>query len=251
MKKIDLPLILDVAFYSVATWFLAVGILRYFRAATWVTLLASTLIALSAGGLSFAIIFRKHRRRVLGKAELERREKLMLHLALEKDERVRAALLEAFCADGREAHCDGDSLVLDGETVAPCFTMQPLSADAVATLLRKYGETPFLIACNALTPEAERLLVSFGRKALRGDDVFELFEKTGKTPEKLICGEIPRPKFKAKFRRVFSKKNARPFFTGGILLLVMSLFTFFPIYYLVSGSILLICAVCVRMLGYA
>ena len=86
---------------------------------------------------------------------------------------------------------------------------------------------------------------------MRADEIFSLFERTGTTPERLICGEIPRPKLKARLRRVFSKKNARPFFTGGILLLFMSLFTFFPLYYLITGSILLLSSVFIRVLGYA
>lgn len=251
MRKIDLPLILDVLFYTVAAWFLSVGILRYFRAATWVAMLASTLIALAAGGVSFALIFHRHRRRSLTKAERERKEKLLLHLALEREKGVADALSAAFLADGKQVFSDGGALVVEGETVVPLFTMQPLSADAVANVIRTFGETPFVLACNALTPEAEKLLASFGRKAMRADEIFSLFERTGTTPERLICGEIPRPKLKARLRRVFSKKNARPFFTGGILLLFMSLFTFFPLYYLITGSILLLSSVFIRVLGYA
>lgn len=251
MRKFDLPLILDVLFYTVAAWFLSVGILRYFRTATWVAMLASTLIALAVSGVSFVLIYRSHRKKYLSKAERERREKLLLHLALERENGVKRALLAAYSADGKAATLEDDVLTADGEIVVPLFTMQPLSADAAANVIRAFGETPFTLACNALTPEAEKLLSSFGRKAVRGDEIFALFERTGTTPEKLICGEIPRPKLKAKIKRAFSKKNARPFFTGGILLLFMSLFTFFPLYYLISGSILLLSSVFIRVLGYA
>lgn len=107
------------------------------------------------------------------------------------------------------------------------------------------------MVCNALTPEAEKLLLSFGRQAICADEIFALFERTQTTPSPLICGAIPRVTAKQKLRRSFSKKNARPFFVSGLLLLIMSLFTFFPIYYLVTGSILLVSAVCIRAFGYA
>lgn len=251
MRKIDLPLLLDVLFYTVAAWFLCVGALRYFRAATWVTMLSSTLLALAVGGVSFAIIFSSHKKRSLSKAERERKEKLMLHLALERENGVKEALCAAFAADGKETKIEEDELIVGGEALVPLFTMQPLSADTVASVIRSFGETPFTLACNGLTPEAEKLLLSFGRKAMHGDEIYALFERTGTTPQRLICGEIPRPKLKAKLKRVFSKKNARPFFTGGILLLIMSLFTLFPLYYLIAGSVLLLSSVFIRVLGYA
>ncbi len=251
MRKFDLPLFLDVAFYTAAAWFLGIGILRYFRVPLGISIAASTLIALAVGGVCFLLISMGHRKRSLSKAERERKEKLMLHLALERDERVRALLVKAFSADGKDAFEAEDSVMVGGEKLVPLFTMQPVSADAAAFLIRRYGEEAFTLACNELSPEAEKLLSSFGRKAMRGDEIFALFERTQATPERLILGEIPRPKIKAKLRRSFSKKNARPFFTGGILLLIMSLFTFFPLYYLISGSVLLLSSVLIRFLGYA
>ncbi len=251
MKKLYPPLLLDALFYAAAAWFLSVGLLRYFRAATWVVFLSATLIALAVLGSSFAIAFHGHRKKVLSRAERERQEKLLLHLALEREEKVRDVLLCAYLADGKEAKMEEDLLVVEGEPLVPIFTMQPLSADTAAGALKRFGSSPFVLACNALTAEAEKLLSSFGRKTVKGDEIFSLFERTGTTPEKLICGEIPRPKFKARIRRVFSKKNARPFFTGGILLLIMSLFAIFPLYYLISGSVLLLLSVFIRMLGYA
>lgn len=251
MKKFDFPLVADVLFYGASAFFLSLGFLRYARLPLALAVTLALLFGLGAALAAFLFISRRHRKRYLSKKERERREALLLHLALEREERVRALLLTALCADEKEAHCEGDELSLDGERLVPRFTMQPVSADEVAALLRAHGEAPFTLVCNALSPEAEKLLASFGRKALRGDDVFELFERTQTAPEKLICGEIPRRTAKQKWRSGFSKKNARPFFASALLLLVMSLFTFFPVYYLISGSLLLACAIAVRIFGYA
>lgn len=251
MKKIDLPLIADVAFYSVAVWFLSLGILRYFRMQFSLAVVLACLFALAAGGIVFLIEYTRHRRRALSRKEREKRDKLLLHLALEREERVRASILSAFAADGSEAHLEGDALKADGEIYIPRFSMQPVSADAIARLIREYGSTPFTVVCNELSPEAEKLLAPFGLKALRGDDVYALFERTQTTPAQLICGEIPRRSVRQRLRLSFSKKNARPFFVSGLLLLVMSLFTFFPLYYLISGTLLMLCAVTVRIFGYA
>ena len=251
MKKIDFPLIADVLFYSVAAWFLSLGILRYCRVGFALSIAIACMFALATGGISALILYHRHRKKILSKKERERRDALLLHLALERAERVRAALVTAFTADGKTAHCNKDDLVCEDETVIPLFSMQPVSADEIAKLIREYDGAPFTVACNTLSPEAEKLLAPFGLKALRGDDIFALFERTQTTPSPLICGNIPRRTAKQKWRVSFSKKNARPFFASALLLLTMSLFTIFPTYYLISGGVLLLCAVSVRIFGYA
>lgn len=248
MKRIDIPMISDLVFYSAAAWFLAIGILRYYRVELWIAALTATLISLAVGGVVFLLLFGSKRKRTLTKKEREKQEALLLHLALEREERVRASLVEALAADGREAHCEGDDVSVEGKRAVPLFTMEPVSADSVARFIRAYGKE-FTLLCNKLSPEAEKLLTSFSISVMRGDEIFALFERTGKTPDPLVCGEIPRKTRKERRRAMFSAKNARPFFVSGALLLLMSLFTFFPIYYIISGTTLLICAVATRLIG--
>ncbi len=251
MRKIDLPLICDVLFYGACAFFLSVGILRFYRVPMAISLLCAVLFALAAGGIAFLILYSKRKKYALSKAERARKEGLMLHLALEQKGRVLEALQRAYAADGRQTEI-GDGCLTEGEKRwVVLFTMQPVSADAVAEMLRSYGGSAFGLLCNELTPEAEKLMRSFGKDAVTGDEVFALFERTGTTPSPLICGDLPRPKLRARLKRSFSKRNAKPFFVSGMLLLVMSLFTFFPLYYLISGSILLLTAVAVRAFGYA
>lgn len=225
--------------------------MRYFRVPLILSVFCALLFALAAAALCFLAGYLSHRRRTVTKKERAEKDALMLHLALEKSERVRALLLQACLADGKDASLQGDALTADDAPLIPLFCLEPVSADAAALLLREYGEQPFCIACNALTAEAEKLLLSFGKSALRGDEVFSLIKRTNTYPEKLICSEIPRKTVKTKFRAAFSKKNARPFFAGGLFLLVMSLFVLFPVYYLVTGASLMITAVLVRAVGYA
>lgn len=251
MKHFALADVLDVLFYTVSAWFLSLGLLRYFRVQTGVALACSTLIAAAAGVLIALLLFSRRKKAVLGKRERELKDKLMLHLALEREERVRAALLRAMLSDGKKASCERDAIAADGELFVPLFTMQPLSADAVAALLKTYGSEPFTLLCNELTPEAERLLAVFGKKTMHGGEVFSLFLRSNSMPEPLICGELPRRTAKQKLQRTFAKKNARPFFVCGLSLLVMSLFALFPLYYLITGAILLLSAVFVRAFGYA
>ena len=251
MKKIDFTLIADCAFYSFAAWFLSIGLLRYFRMKLTLAAILATLISLAVMGVVFLLSYHRRLKRRLSKKETEAQEALLLHLALEKEERVRAALLTAFLADKKEAHCQNDVLLVEDTLCVPRFTMQPLSADEVARVIRAYGREKLTILCNALTTEAEKLAASFGVKVMRKDEIYALFTRTETTPSPLILAELPRKSIKRTFRRIVSKKSARPFFTSGILLLIMSLFTFFPIYYLISGSVLTSLAIFVRFFGFS
>ena len=251
MKKLHLPLLTDPLFYAAAAWLLAVGILRYCGAPTWLCMTAATLIALAAGGIVFCLLSAKTQKVRLGARERAEKDALMLHLALEKEERVRLMMLEALNADGREAHCDKDAILSDGVPFVPLYTMEPVSADAVAKLLRAYDGAPFCLACNALSPAAERLLTSFGATVMDGDATYALCKRGGVFPEKYICGNAPRRTPRTRLQAAFARRNARPFFVSGALLLLMSLFALYPVYYLVTGSVLTITSLIVRVAGRA
>ncbi len=250
MKRFTLADVLDVLFYTLSVCFVAFGILRYFRLNVWLSLLFSLLFAAATCVGTGLLLSSSRRKKVQGKREKEDRDSLLLHLALEKEERVRAELLTALLADGRTANLKGDVLEENGTLLVPLFTMEPLSADTVARLLKTYESTPFTVVCNSVTAEAEKLLFRFEKGLLQGDEVYTLFARTNTTPHPLICGQLPRRSLRANIRRSFSKKNARPFFVSGLVLLTMSLFTIFPLYYLISGCVLLVTAVLVRAVGF-
>ncbi len=251
MKRFSLADVLDVLFYSLSACFIAFGVLRYFRLKVWLCLLFALLFAAVTCAGTALLLSGNRRKKINGKREKEERDALLLHLALEREERVRAELLTALVAAGRAANLRDDVLEEEGVLLVPLFTMEPLSADAVAVLLKKYGETPFTVACSEVSPEAERLLFRFGKGVMKGDAVYSLFASTSTFPDPLICGQLPKRSVKANLRRSFSKKNARPFFVSGLLLLVMSLFTLFPLYYLITGCVLLVTAVLVRAVGFS
>lgn len=244
-------MIADMLFYGVCAFFLTLCISRYYRMPLGICFALASLITPIVLGISFLLLYRKSCKKFLTKKQLKDRDALLFHLALEKQERVRAALLEAFLADGKDAHCEGDELCVDGRPVVALFSLEPIGADEIAKLIRKFEKREFTVVCKSLTAEAEKLLSSFSLKALREDEVFDLFTRTNKTPNPLICGEVPRKTFRKTMVRAFSKKNAHPFFLSGILLLIMSLFVMFPVYYLTAGAVLLALSIGVRLLGTA
>ena len=251
MRKIDFTLIADALFYAVAAWFLSIGLMRYYRMQLTLAVILASIIALAVASIFFLLSYASRRKRKLGKKESAARDALMLHLALEKEERINEALLTAFQADEKQVQLQGDTLLVEDALCVPRFTMQPLSADEVARILRAYGREKLTILCNELSPEAEKLAASFGVKVMKKNEIYALFTRTQTTPDPLILAELPRKSAKRTLRRIVSKKSARPFFTSGILLLLMSLFTFFPFYYLTVGCALTIFAILIRFFGFA
>ena len=250
LKQFDLPLTLDTLFYAVAVFFLSFAVMRYYRVTFVVAAVCALLFGAAVGILFCALVGMRRKKRALTKREREEMDALMLHLALEKPERVRALLLSAFLTDGQDARLDEDDLVCENEHVVPAFSLEPLSADAAAEILRRLGNEPFVVACKSLTPEAEKLLLSFGKSAKTCGEIYGLFMRTNGLPDPLICGNLPKRTPKMRLRATFSKQNARPFFVSGLLLLIMSLFVIFPLYYLIMGVILMITAIFVRTLGF-
>lgn len=251
MKPHIFPVVADALFYAVCAFFLPLGILRYLHVPSPAALAISALIGLSIGGIALLLGLSRHRKKRKKFAEEGETRALMLHLALEKPERVAASLVEAFTADGREARAAEDGIEAGEETLVPLFTMEPISADAVARLLQRFEARPFTLCGNAISPKGEELLSSFGKKFMGAEEVFALFQRTETMPHPRILAAPAKPTPRERTKRTFSKKNARPFFVSGVLLLLMSLFVLFPRYYLITGGILLILSIFIRIFGYS
>lgn len=232
MKKINLPLYSDTLFVGSSIWLLTLCILRYYRLPLWASVLLATLLAIPVAGGTFLFLSRRSERKLLRQRDIEEKDKLMLHLALSSDEKLKK--------------------LFDGLTTAECtlflFTLQPLSADEIAQKL-KSEKSSFSIWCNALTNEAQKLCTDFDIEVKEGTDVYFLLKDAARLPEKYICGERKRIPFRQKLKGFVDRKNAKRFLLSGSILLFFSLFTFFPIYYLISGSLLLAVALFIRIFG--
>ena len=68
--------------------------------------------------------------------------------------------------------------------------------------------------------------------------------------EKQRPAQKAAPKKKKRLRAWFAKSNSRRFLLGGTLILLTSLITPFPLYYIILGSALVLSAVFVRIFGY-
>ena len=127
------------------------------------------------------------------------------------------------------------------------FRLEKVTADELRPAVVAAGRQKFALG-GAFTAEAEKLAAAFGVELWDAEKVYDLVQGAGAMPDPLFAPP-PAPKRKLAFRlrRAAWRGYA---FSGGFLLL-FSLWAIFPIYYLVSGGLLLAAAVLVRLFGKA
>ena len=127
------------------------------------------------------------------------------------------------------------------------FRLEKVTADELRPAVVAAGRQKFALG-GAFTAEAEKLAAAFGVELWDAEKVYALVQVAGAMPDPLFAPP-PAPKRKLAFRlrRAAWRGYA---FSGGFLLL-FSLWAIFPIYYLVSGGLLLAAAVLVRLFGKA
>ena len=81
------------------------------------------------------------------------------------------------------------------------------------------------------------------------DEVYLLLKETDNLPEQYIMGSRMKKSLKNGLLRRLGKKSARGYLLAGVSLLLFSLISIFPVYYIVAGGLMLAAAVLVRIFG--
>lgn len=129
------------------------------------------------------------------------------------------------------------------------FSFAPVTADEIATLARFKTSGQKTVLCSEIEDSAKNLCKRLGVETQTGESVYALFKKEDAFPEHFLGEETPETRKKRLVRVCFAKSNAKRFLLSASLLLLTSLITPFPTYYLLFGFILLAVAVFVRIFG--
>ena len=208
-----------------------------------------------AAVVTFLVLGKKRKKLVTEQKQAAERDDLMLYLATLSPRESAEFIRSVFCAAGESCsllRAGGFFIVeRENERVFPLFFMRPVDGDTLAAVLRVKGDKPKRVFCRALAPEAEALARRFPLGVATENECYRLIKDGGLLPEKYPFSPEKKGAFAKRKRIWFSKKNARGFLTGGTLLLLSSLITPFPYYYVLFGSILLLAAVAVKIFGYS
>ena len=246
------------AFFSdlIFTFFLAslftLCVFRYFRLPLLGAILLSVICGILAAGAVGALLQRKRNMLFLKKSDETQKEKLLTHLSLLGDEQKTSFFHQAFSKSNASVKRSGKLRLFSDEAFYFLrFHFAPVTADEVASAARwKTAKKKFLL-CSEIEEPAAALCKKLGIEFWTGEKIYAALKESDALPRVYLGEENKEKKNKRKLRLCFSKRNAKSFFVGGALLLLSSLFTPFPYYYLIFGAVMFLAAALIRIFGYS
>lgn len=237
MKRLNLPLVTDTFFSALCAFLLFFTAIRFYTKNAVLGLIFGIFAALLFGALSFIYISGKMNKSLLLSRDEKNKKLLSLHLSLSSDAYILKLIKDAL---GENAKIRGKRVICDGASYFYNFKMQPLCEDDIAKVIKFKTEDKKCIFCNLASGDAAALAEHF-LITLKGiDEVFALLKKNNLLPEKYVYEDAAKPKLLSRVKSRFNRKLSAPLFWSGAALLLLSYFTFFPIYYIVSGGIMLV-----------
>ena len=253
MKK--LACFSDVAFAFTATFLPSLCYLRYRQVPLLWSAIVSLLFGVGVSMLTWSYLKKKYATATLKASEKRQMERLSLHLALltpkEKTDFImeNANTLVGEEIEGRKLSSGKPFFYTDSQIVDCHFTLSALTADELTPLLSLGDNRAPVLLCNELDKTAEKLCSALLVKVLTLSTIYRKLKESNRLPERYKGEEAFQKKKKRRFSLWIQKSNAKPFLTGGALLLLSSLFSPFPYYYLVVGFAMVATSAAVRIFG--
>ena len=239
MRRINLPLILDTAFAALCAFFLFFTSIRFYTKNVYVALAFGISSALLFGALAYIYISRKQNKKLLISKDEKDKKLFALHLSLSPDAYI-AGFFKKCLKDGEEEpKIKGGKVFTAKKAYFFFFKMQPLTEDDVAKVIKYKCAQDKVIFCCRVSPEAKMLCENFLIETEDIDYIYNLCKQKEIMPEKYVYEGAKKTAVWKKIKMRFSRKICAPLFWSGTALLLLSYFTFFPVYYIVSGSLML------------
>ena len=233
-----MPLILDTAFAALCAFILFFTSLRYYTRNAGIALAFAICACILFGALSFLYISKKQNKKLLLSRDEKNKKLLSLHLSLSTDDYICNLFEKALNLENAEIK--GGKIFTDECAYFFNFKMQPISEDDVARVIKNDSELKKIIYCCRISPEAAVLAENFLIEVKKIDDTYKLLKDGELLPEKYVYEGPNKVSFLKRVKLRFTRKLCAPLFWSGLGLMLLSYFTFFPVYYIVSGGIMLI-----------
>lgn len=238
----------DLLFTFFAATLLALCAFRFMDVGFWLSLLLAAL----CGGLVMASVGAylqsKRKSLLLKRSDEQKKEKLLLHLALLSD----GAKTEFFRnALSKDAPLQRFSLLrLHNETQFYFlhFKLSPVNADDVAKYARlKTGKEKILL-CGNIEESARALCERLHIRVRTGEEVYVALKNADALPQNYLGDDMPSGK-KRRPALWFAKRNSKRFLLSAALIFLLSMLTPFFYYYVLMSVALLFLSVFVRIFG--
>lgn len=245
MKKINFALISDSVFVAFCAFLLGFTLIRLQVKSAITALVLAIIAAILTGVAAFYAMYVKRAKKLLMTANAREKKTLALHLSVSGEKYVSDLLCKALSATPAAAGRIEDELA----AYFYFFTLSPLSPDDVARCVKCECEKRKIILCCTACAESEELAKDFSIEIRQISEVYELLKECNLLPEKYACGEIKKVSVWRKIALRFNRRLCPSLFFCGLSLLFFSFFTFYRIYYVVCGGLLLILSAVSLMFG--
>ena len=241
------------AFYSdVLFAFTLVGVFtlcffRYLKMTFFPALLLALLCGALAGTANGAWLKSKRNAFLLRKSDESQKQKLLAHLALLSDEGKTVFFEKMLSKTESVKRFSRLRLTTDERFYFLFFRFAPVSADEVSAVFRLKSKKEKIILCNEADESAIRLCERLQIRLCDGASVYAQAKTAQALPSEYLCDGAIEDKRERRIRICFAKSNGKRFLMAGALVLLSSLITPFPRYYLLFGSALLVLAIIVRI----
>lgn len=237
MKRLNLPLALDTLFVGVCAFLLFFTAVRFYTRSVAAALVFGITAAFLFGTLAFVYLSGKQNKKLLLSRDEKNKKLLELHLSLSSDGYIKK-LFKSLWGEG--AKISGQKVIWGDAANFFCFKMEPLTEDDVARVIKYRFDGKKHIYCAKCSAEAAALAENFLIGITGIDGVYSALKEKNLLPEKYVYEGAEKTGFFKRIKSRFNRKLAAPLFWSGAGLMALSYFTFFPVYYIVSGSLLLI-----------
>lgn len=239
MRRLNLPLILDTVFAALCAFLLFFTAMRYYTRNAALSLTFAIAACLLFGALAFLYIGRKQNKRLLLSHDEKQKKLLSLHLSLSSDGYICDLFSKCMPQDAKsEIH--GGKIFTENNAYFFNFKMQPITEDDIANVIKYDSEKKKILYCCRVSAEAAALAENFLIELRQIDNVYSLLKEKNLLPEKYVYEGAKKIGFFKRVKARFTRRLCAPLFWSGAGLLFLSYFTFFPIYYIVTGGIMLI-----------
>ena len=240
MRRINLPLILDTLFTALCAFLLFFTSIRYYTRSAYIALGFAIAAGILFGALSFLYISKKQNKKLLISRDEKQKKLLSLHLSLSSDEYISELMKKSLVQENEKYAIKNGAVIIGEYAYFYNFKMQPISEDDVARVIKAKCDEKKIIVCNCISTEAFLLCENFLIEVRQIDYVYNLLNEKKLLPEKYIYEDGKKIGIFKRIKARFSRRICAPLFWSGLALLILSYFTFFPVYYIVCGGIMLL-----------
>lgn len=240
----------DLFFAFFSSFLFSVCLFRYWGLslflALFIGIVCGSLIAASIA----AILLSKRKNFYLRKSDEQKKEKLLLHLALLSEDKVNE-LFQSLLLGESPLKKTGKLRLSDNEHVYfLSFRLTPVNADDIAKYARMKTSKEKILLCSGIEEKAKVLCERWNIAVQTEEEVYLLFKKQNKLPQHFLGEKLQKGKPTRKLQLWFAKKNGKSFLVCGSMLLLISFLTPFPYYYLLFGGSMLLTSAFIRIFGH-